>query len=124
MNKNTPYQDEHDAFFANITYDKVKNPMSFKAFIKDIKNSFNFKNILTNKRGKYNDKDTLGYIRPINKRGRDQLKCLIAHWKSWKLTGSTQDYCWHCKYIFRMSGTSSAGVTTECKLGHWRQESS
>jgi hypothetical protein len=105
-------------------YSKRIGNMSFKDFIKDVKSSFNFKRAITNKKGNYEEGTMLGYIRPICSRGFDQFRCLMAHWLAWFRTGTTNDYCWQCKHIFRMSGYSSVGVTTECKKGHWRQESS
>jgi len=103
---------------------KISNPMSFRLFAKDLKNSFSIWGSLRNKVGPYQEKDRLGYRRNTQDRGKDQFKCFLAHLKAWIKTGTTQNYCWQCNHIFRMSGYTSAGITTECKLGHWRQESS
>ena len=100
-----------------------KGKMSFVDLLKDIRDSFSFKRAIRDQVGDYREGECLGYSRKICERGTDQYLCLKAHIRSWRKTGTTQNYCWHCWHIFRMTSyDTGSGYTTECALGHWRQE--
>lgn len=67
--------------------------------------------------------ELVSYYRPINGRGRDQIKCLKAHIKTWRETGDTQNYCHVCPEFHQMTCMESTGADSrECKKGHYRFE--
>ena len=120
-----PHRTEFYEYLKTLRKQKYQKEgsMSFIDLLRDIRNSFDFKKAILNRVGDYREDYRFGCNRKICERGIDQCLCLKAHIEAWRKTGTTQNYCWHCWHIFRMTSyDTQAGCTTECALGHWRQE--
>lgn len=97
---------------------------SIVKFIKEIIKEFSLDTILSRKMtNSLNGVDEyVSCYRPINGRGRDQLKCLLAYIKKWVKTGDNLNYCEECKYHLVMTCMESSGFSRECRRGHYRFE--
>lgn len=98
---------------------------SLIGLLKEIYQEFNLRGFLFNRlSNRENGADSyVSYYRPVSGRGRDQLKCLIAYFKTWRKTGDTSSYCHSCPNFFVMTCMeSSAGESQECSRGHYRFE--
>jgi len=96
--------------------------MSFADFISDINADFSTRNFI---KGGLGEQGPLypGYRYAIKDRGRGQIFCLIAHFRSWYYTGTTSNYCHHCPYFEKQTTMLDAGGLTEvCGKGYWLQD--
>lgn len=93
--------------------------MSFQDLCDDINNDFSARNLVSGKKGEMQDLEGgyPGYRIPINKRGRGQIFCLIAHFRSWYYRGTTRGYCTHCPFYQKQTSLGDPGLTEVCGKG-------
>ncbi len=103
----------------------VNRAMSFRDFIADNNSEFGLRSFVLNKVGAQEgwEGGWPGYKIPMKARGRGQILCLIAHFRSWYFKGTTMSYCHHCPHYEKQTTHMDAGGLTEvCGKGFWLQD--
>ena len=99
--------------------------MTKQELIADINSEFNARGFITNSltdRMNIGERELVSHYRPLSGRGRDQIRCIIAHYLRWQRHGTTKSYCHECPSFLRMTCMKSSGFSDDCGLGNYRLE--